>query len=156
ERGLVFVPALAGLACPYWDHSAAGLWLGMGLNTDKRLLCQAVLEGIALRSAQAVKAIGRVLPLTAKLSIDGGLSRNRYFARFLARALDMTVEIPGAEELTGIGTAHLALLGAGLAADIASLPPLPPSRASFAPDSPLEDKLTKRFADAVERSRAWR
>ena len=30
ERGVVFVPALSGLACPYWDRSAAGLVAGHG------------------------------------------------------------------------------------------------------------------------------
>src|SRR5262249_58985690 len=29
ERGLVFVPALSGLSCPYWDRNAAGLCLGI-------------------------------------------------------------------------------------------------------------------------------
>jgi glycerol kinase len=30
ERGIVFVPALSGLAAPYWDRNAAGMWLGIG------------------------------------------------------------------------------------------------------------------------------
>ena len=34
-RGLAFVPALSGLACPHWDRSAAGLWLGLGLETTR-------------------------------------------------------------------------------------------------------------------------
>ena len=33
ERGLVFVPALSGLACPHWDRKAAGLWIGLSLDT---------------------------------------------------------------------------------------------------------------------------
>ena len=32
-RGLAFVPALAGLACPHWDRRARGAWMGMGLDT---------------------------------------------------------------------------------------------------------------------------
>jgi glycerol kinase len=40
------VPALCGLACPHWDRSAAGLWIGMGLDTTAIDLTQAVLEGI--------------------------------------------------------------------------------------------------------------
>jgi len=50
-RGIVFVPALSGLGCPYWDRAAAGLWIGLGLDTQRGDLCRAVLEGIALRSA---------------------------------------------------------------------------------------------------------
>ncbi len=33
ERGTVFVPALSGLACPYWDRRAKGLWIGLSLDT---------------------------------------------------------------------------------------------------------------------------
>ncbi|MGH6892925.1 MAG: FGGY family carbohydrate kinase, partial [Dongiaceae bacterium] len=47
-RGLVFVPALSGLSCPYWDRRAAGLWLGMGLETTKADMMRALLEGVAL------------------------------------------------------------------------------------------------------------
>src|SRR5437867_3093887 len=42
SRGLVFVPALSGLACPHWDRSAAAMWLGMDGGTTRRDMCQAV------------------------------------------------------------------------------------------------------------------
>ncbi len=54
---IVFVPALSGLACPYWDGSAVGLWLGM--DTSSRDLVPAVFEGVALRSAQALEVRAR-------------------------------------------------------------------------------------------------
>ncbi|HEX4570805.1 MAG TPA: FGGY family carbohydrate kinase, partial [Dongiaceae bacterium] len=40
ERGLAFVPALSGLSVPYWDRNAAGLWLGMGLETTRSDMMQ--------------------------------------------------------------------------------------------------------------------
>lgn len=33
NRGLAFVPALTGLGCPHWDGTAAGMWIGMTLDT---------------------------------------------------------------------------------------------------------------------------
>ena len=57
ERGLAFVPALSGLACPHWDRSAGALWLGMTAGTTRRDLCQALLEGIALRTAEVIAAM---------------------------------------------------------------------------------------------------
>src|SRR5205823_766416 len=79
ERGLVFVPALSGLAAPHWDRNAAGLWLGMGLETTPKDMTQALLEGIALLSSELIVAIDRATPLSGNISIDGGLSRNSYF-----------------------------------------------------------------------------
>jgi glycerol kinase len=154
-RGLAFVPALSGLGCPFWDRSAAGLWLGMGLETSKRDMVQAVLEGVALRAAQVIEAMNGLQPVAPKLSIDGGLANNGYFRGFLANALGRTLTVPASMELTGQGCALFALIGAGLAT-IDTLPPEAPPQASIAPAKPLDSALRRKFAEAVERSRNWR
>jgi glycerol kinase len=154
-RGLVFVPALSGLSCPYWDRRAAGLWLGMGLETTKADLMQSLLEGVALLAQTVMAAIDKLSPLAPVLSVDGGLTRNRYFTRFLADAMDKRVRIPSSAELTGLGAAQLAMIGAGLA-DLNSLPPPPPPKAEIAPGAPLSANLHARFSTAIERSKAWR
>ena len=101
ERGLVFVPALSGLSVPYWDRNAAGLWLGMGLETTRADMMQALLEGIALLAAEVIAAMDRASPLTGAVSIDGGLSNNGYFCDFLARVLQRPVQVPSSADLTG-------------------------------------------------------
>jgi len=154
-RGLAFVPALSGLGCPYWDRSAAGLWLGLGLETTKRDMVQSVLEGVALRAAQVIGAMNGLQPVSPKLSIDGGLANNGYFRQFLAQALGRTVTVPASLELTGRGCALFALIGAGLAT-IDSLPSAAAPQASIAPGTPLDPALRRKFADAVERCRNWR
>ncbi|MEZ5831611.1 MAG: FGGY family carbohydrate kinase [Dongiaceae bacterium] len=154
-RGLIFVPALSGLSCPYWDRRAAGLWLGMGLETTRSDMMQALLEGVALLAEKVMAAIDKLSPLAPVLSVDGGLTRNRYFTRFLADAMNKRVRVPASAELTGLGAAQLAMIGAGLAQP-GTLPPPPPSRAEITPVAPLPAALHKRFASAVERSKAWR
>jgi glycerol kinase len=154
-RGLAFVPALSGLSCPYWDRRAAGLWLGMGLETTRADMMQALLEGIALLTDKVMKAIDRLSPLASVLSVDGGLARNRYFVRFLADALNKRVRVPSSTELTGLGAAQLAMIGAGLA-EIDTLPPPPPPKTEVAPEAPLSRDLHDRFEAAVERSKFWR
>jgi glycerol kinase len=155
ERGLAFVPALSGLGCPYWDRSAAGLWLGLGLETSKRDMMQAVLEGVALRAAQVIAAMDGLQPIAKKLSIDGGLANNGYFQRFLAGALGRTLTVPASLELTGLGCALFALIGTGLST-LDTLPPQAAPQASIAPAVPLNAALHRKFADAVERCRGWR
>jgi glycerol kinase len=154
-RGLVFVPALSGLSCPYWDRRAAGLWLGLGLDTTKGDMIRAVLEGVALLAGTVMTAIDRLSPLSPVLSIDGGLTRNRYFMRFLADAMSKRVRSPSSAELTGLGAAQLAMIGAGLAT-LDALPPSPPPKAEIASTQPLSGALHARFSDAVERSKVWR
>jgi glycerol kinase len=154
-RNLVFVPALSGLGCPYWDRSAAGLWLGMGLETTKGDMVQAVLEGVALRAAQVIEAMNGLHPISPRLSIDGGLANNGYFRDFLARALGRAVTVPASMELTGQGCALFALIGAGLAT-IDTLPPQAAPQATIASEKPLDPALRQKFAAAIERSRNWR
>jgi len=155
SRGVVFVPALSGLGCPYWDRSAAGMWLGLGLDTGKSDLMQALLEGIALRASEVMRAMAELVPIADQLSVDGGMVRNDYFCRFLAGALDQRLAIPSSAELTGLGTAQLAMIGAGLAT-LETLPPAPPASRIVTNDQPVPAELHVRFADAVSRCRNWR
>jgi glycerol kinase len=89
------------------------------------------------------------------LSVDGGLTRNRYFIRFLADAMNKRVRSPSSAELTGLGAAQLAMIGADLAG-LDTLPPVPPPKAEIAPVAPLPADLHARFEAAIERSKAWR
>ena len=148
ERGLVFVPALTGLACPYWDGSAAGMWLGMSLDTRAEDLIQAILEGVAFRAAEVVRAMDSITPITAPVSIDGGMSGNPYFCQFLANTLQKTVRAQSMPDLTALGTALMA--GTAHTPQLTDTqqhqdyPPLADSQANIA-----------RFADALNRCRNW-
>jgi glycerol kinase len=113
SRGLSFVPALSGLACPHWDRRAKGAWMGMGLDTGAKDLVQAVLEGIAFRTAEVVRSIAAIRPLSAPLSIDGGMTRNLWFCQFLADAIEMEIVVADEPETTALGAARLAAEGAG-------------------------------------------
>ena len=154
-RRLVFVPALSGLACPFWDRSAAGLWLGMSLETTKADLCQAVLEGIALRTAQVLKAISRLTGELNSLSVDGGLINNSYFCQFLSDITQCEIVVPASPDITTYGTGRLALIGGGMIKNLSDLPPAEKPQAIITPRRDLTH-LKELFAEAVSRSRKWR
>jgi glycerol kinase len=112
DRGLAFVPALAGLGSPHWDGSAAGLFIGMTGATTRQDMQQALIEGIALRASEIVTAMGLDVPIT-HISVDGGVSRSRYLCQFLADTTGCTVIIPSVDELTAYGAAQLAACAPG-------------------------------------------
>ena len=145
SRGLAFVPALSGLACPHWDRRAAGIWIGLSLDTDRRDLIQSLLEGIAFRAAEVVRAMDGLVTIGAQVSIDGGLSANPYFCQFLADLLQRQVTTRAMAELTALGTAQLAG-----AAEV----PAGESR-RYAP-GPDRSEAVELFSEAVSRSRDWR
>lgn len=152
SRGLCFVPALSGLACPHWDRNASGLWIGLGLDTTRQDMMQAILEGIALRASEVMQAMAGLLPLQQSIAIDGGLANNPYFASFLANALNRTVTVASSTELTALGTARMAMLGAGAQ----GLPPLPKPAHVYDPVTPLAQPDLARFALAIDRAKGWR
>ncbi|CAB1063022.1 Glycerol kinase (EC [Olavius sp. associated proteobacterium Delta 1] len=155
SRGLVFVPALSGLACPYWDRSAAGLWLGMSLETTREDLCQAVLEGIALRTAQLLDAIFHLTGKQGRLSVDGGLINNTYLCQFLADVTQCKIVVPVSPDITAYGTGRLALIGSGMVKNLSDLTPAQKPQKIITPRNDLT-YLKARFDDAVTRSRNWR
>jgi glycerol kinase len=107
-RGLVFVPALSGLACPQWDRAASGVWLGMTTATTRRDLQQSMLEGVALQTSEVIKALDKRVGLGEILRVDGGLSASRYFLQFLADASGKKILRSENAELTAYGCALLA------------------------------------------------
>jgi glycerol kinase len=155
SRGVVFVPALSGLACPYWDRSAAGLWIGLSLETTKADLCQSTLEGIALRTAQLLDAIAPLTGERKNLSVDGGLTNNSYFCQFLADVTQREIIIPASPDITTYGTARFALIGSGLVKNTSDLPPADEPKSIIIPRTDLTHFM-ERFGEAIARSRKWR
>ena len=149
ERDLVFVPALSGLGCPYWDRKAGGMWIGLSLDTRPMDLMQSILEGIVFRTAEVITAMNEFVSIEDKISIDGGLSANSYFCQFLADVLSLQVIVQSSAELTALGTARLAA-GNTIENNVKEK-----STQRYLPETDRRKYLGK-FKDAVKRSSNWR
>ncbi|MDB5551856.1 MAG: glpK1 [Rhizobium sp.] len=158
SRGVYFVPALSGLACPHWDRSAAGLFIGMDSATDRQDLVKAVLEGIAFRIAEVVDTIGFSTSAQSAISLDGGLTRSNYFLQFLSDICRRTLSSCGEAEVTALGVGWLALANANGRDAAAYLPPTKIERADTFPSASAGDveEIRARFSDALRRSTGWR
>ncbi len=117
--GVTFVPALAGLAAPYWKPHAKAAFTGMSLGTERGHLVRAAIDGIAAQVALLARATGRDLgaPLT-KLRVDGGLTRSRTLLQVQADLLQCPVEVYPSPHASALGVAGFAAIGAGLPAPI--------------------------------------
>ncbi len=113
SRGLVFVPALSGLAAPHWDRSARGAWFGLGLDTTRLDMVQAVLEGIAFRVGEVLAEMEKQVAIRSPISIDGGMSRNPWFCQLVADILGRQISVSCEPELTALGCGQLAARGKG-------------------------------------------
>ncbi|MGW4777985.1 FGGY family carbohydrate kinase [Streptomyces filamentosus] len=110
--GVSFVPALAGLAAPWWRGEARGSLTGLGLGTGRGHLVRALVEGIA---AQVVELAGaaatdRGAPLEA-LRADGGLTGSALLMQTQADLLQLPVEVAALPDATALGVGAAARLG---------------------------------------------
>ncbi len=149
-RGLVFAPLFSGLGCPRWDRSAAPILLGLRPDMGKVELRQALLEGIAFLTADVIGAMESICSLEGPLSVDGGLSTNRYFAQFFASCLGRPLRVEGFVERTAFGAASLAALAHDQPLTLET------SAATLLEPKPLDLSLRQRFQDALHRARNWR
>ncbi len=117
SAGVTFVPALAGLAAPYWKPQAKAAFTGMSLGTERGHLVRAAIDGIAAQVALLAAAAGRDLgaPLT-RLRVDGGLTRSATLLQAQADLLQCPVEVYPSPHATALGVGAFAALGAGLGA----------------------------------------
>ncbi|MBM2614124.1 glycerol kinase [Actinoplanes sp. LDG1-06] len=109
--GVLCVPALAGLAAPWWDASAAASLTGMTLSTGRGHLVRAVLDGIAAQVAALITVTGDDLgtPLT-RLRADGGLTRSRVLMQAQADLAQLPVDVYPSPHATALGAAACARL----------------------------------------------
>ncbi|MFJ4481583.1 FGGY family carbohydrate kinase [Streptomyces longwoodensis] len=127
--GVTFVPALAGLAAPWWRGDLRGSLTGLGLDTTPGHLVRALCEGIAAQVVALADAAEADLgtALTA-LRVDGGLTRSRLLMQTQADLLQRPVEVSALPDATALGVGALARLGAdpGLGVE-AALPDAAPA-----------------------------
>ena len=111
---VVFIPALSGLGCPYWNSDFQGTILGLTRKTTKKEIARAALEGVAHQVADLLDAIFTNCSNPLKiLATDGGMTENKYFNDLLAKTTGVIIQTSTNSEMTSIGAGILAGLGSG-------------------------------------------
>ena len=109
------VPAFTGLGAPYWDSEAEGILTGMTRTTKRPEIVRAGLDCIAYQITDVVKAMSSEAGVAiGELRVDGGPTKNKYLMQFQSDIANVTVQVPEAEELSGIGAAYAAGIASGI------------------------------------------
>lgn len=110
NAGVLCVPALAGLAAPWWKSHATATISGMTLSTGRGHVVLAVLQGIAAQVAELVSAIDADAAALTRLRVDGGLTQSTVLMQACADILQVPVEVYPSAHATALGAAALARL----------------------------------------------
>ena len=152
--GVYFVPALTGLAAPYWDQYARGSISGISRGTTAAHIARAALEGIAYQTLDIVDAMQRDSGIElCELKVDGGAARNNLLMQFQSDLLDTRVIRPQVTETTALGAAYLAGLAVGYWDSIDDIKQQWQAEHVFEPTEERDsiDKAVEGWHDAVRR-----
>ncbi len=157
SAGVFFVPALAGLAAPYWDSYARGTIVGITRATTRAHLVRATLEGIAFRTRDVLEAMAKDTgrPISS-IKVDGGASANDFLMQALADISGVEVRVAAVRETTALGAAFMAGLGISLWKDQSETSALWREAASYHPRKDRDvEELYQLWLRAVERAKGW-
>jgi glycerol kinase len=104
--GVLAVPALAGLAAPWWEPNATASLHGMTLSTTAGHIVLAVLQGIAAQVAELGELIAADSALPRqRLRVDGGLTRSSTLMGAVADLMQVEVDVYPSQHATPLGAA---------------------------------------------------
>lgn len=146
----IFLPYLSGERTPHNEPNAFGGFVGLAHQSDRSVLTQAVLEGVAFAFRDNLEALREAGTELSRVTAVGGGSRSRYWLKVLATVLGIPVDLPQDGDFGGaFGAARLGLIAATGADPFAVCTP-PPTQETVEPDA----HLASAFADAYGRFRA--
>jgi len=106
-----FLPYLSGERTPHDNAAIRGIFAGLGHESDRNVLVQSVLEGVAFAFADCRDALADAGTRIAEADVIGGGSRSRFWIAILANVLGFPLNRLADGETGGaFGAARLARL----------------------------------------------
>lgn len=148
--GVTFLPYLSGERTPHNDAAIRGVFAGLGHESSRSVLTQAVLEGVAFAFRDSLEALQAAGTRLQRVTAVGGGSRSTYWLKAIATVLGIPVDVPADGDFgAAFGAARLGVMAAD-GADPADVCTAPETTAIIEPDT----TLTGAFEDAYQRYRA--
>ncbi len=110
---VLFLPYLSGERTPHNDVAIRGAFVGLDQADDRRVLTQAVLEGVGFAFKDCLDVLTMPLAEPRRLIAVGGGSRSRYWLSAIATILGLPIAVPEDGDFgAAFGAARLGLIAA--------------------------------------------
>ena len=116
--GLLLLPHLSGAFCPEVNPAARGVFYGITPAHTRGHFVRAIFEAVAFMLRDNLTVLERLGVNCREVRSLGGAARNPLWLQIKADVLNRPVKVPAEVETTGMGTAMLAAVGAGLFASV--------------------------------------
>lgn len=144
--GVIFTPWLHGNRCPFEDPSARGMFFNIGLQTGKRHLIRAVLEGVAYHKRWMLETIEKKVPRQDVLRLVGGGAQSGVWCQILADVTQRKIEVvENAQNAGTIGAAIVCAVGMGKVPDYRAAKDVIGVAATFHPQPALSDLYDRNY-----------
>jgi xylulokinase len=111
QNNVFFLPYLMGERTPHNNPNARGTFIGMTMDTTRKDMTQAVLEGVAFAlrdSFEITKSLGVNIE---RIRINGGGAKSPLWCKIIADVLNVKMDKINSEEGPAFGAAILAAVG---------------------------------------------
>jgi glycerol kinase len=135
NNGVFLVPAFSGLGSPHWDMNRKAELKGLTFDCRKHHIVRAALETIAFQIREIIDYMEVNGKLELKsLSINGGMTSNRFVLDFLATLLGKNLYY-GVKDASSLGAALLAGLKTGIFSNLQEIKKLIGEKTAIPPEA---------------------
>ena len=92
--GLIFLPYLTGERAPIWDPDARGCFIGLHMDTSRRMMMRAVMEGTSFALQDNLETAERSGFSCSSLVSCGGCTKSEIWLKIKASIIDMPIHVP--------------------------------------------------------------
>lgn len=115
---LYMLPYLAGAATPYMDDEVRGAYIGLTLDTEKKDLVRALLEGITFESMVNIEHLRKAGIEVKQLKATGGMTQSDKYMQMKADMMGIEITTLECSEASTLGSGILAMVGSGIYSNV--------------------------------------
>ena len=142
----LILPYLSGERTPVGDSQMRGVIMGLGHESDRKILTHAVLDAVAFAFRDSLEALRAAGTEVKRVTAVGGGSNSELWLKIIATALGVPVDLPAAGDVGGaFGAARLGLIAA-TGADFRDVLTAPNIARTIKPEDKARPAYEKQYA----------
>jgi xylulokinase len=146
----LFLPYLSGERTPVGDSQVRGLIMGLGHESDHKVLTHAALDAVAFAFRDSLEALKGAGTEVKRVTAVGGGSKSEIWLKIIATVLGVPVDLPAAGDVGGaFGAARLGLIAA-TGADYRKVLTAPKTARTIKPEARARDAYEEQYRRYVQ------
>ena len=146
SNGVLFTPWLHGNRCPFEDPNAAGMFFNISLETGKRDMLRAVIEGVCFQNRWMYEQEAKKVKVSDTIRFVGGGALSDVTCQILADVLGKRVEtVANPQNVGAVGAAAIIGVGIGAIESFDKVKDFIPAAKTFEPNPENKAVYDKNF-----------